>query len=129
MTGKATADGVLTHRASVAPTHTDTVDTNATNNDSVVQVSVSSAAGAQADLAVFKTTSTPNVLPGGKLAFQLVVVNHGPAAVSAARLEDLMPSGVDEVRWACSARGGAVCGAAAGQGADIRLAAAMPATP
>ena len=126
VTGKATADGVLTHRASVAPTHTDTVDTNAANNDSVVQVSVSSAAGAQADLAVFKTTSTPNVLPGGKLAFQLVVVNHGPAAVSAARLEDLMPSGVDEVRWTCSARGGAVCGAAAGQGADIRVPAEMP---
>lgn len=126
VTGKATADGVLTHRASVAPTNADTVDTNAANNDSLVQVSVSTAGAAQADLAVFKTTSTPNVLPGGKLAFQLVAVNHGPAAVSAARLQDLMPSGVEDMRWTCSARGGAVCGTASGQGGDIQVLAEMP---
>ncbi|WP_423934926.1 hypothetical protein [Comamonas sp. 23] len=126
VTGKATADGVLTHRASVAPTNADTVDTNAANNDSLVQVSVSTAGAAQADLAVFKTTSTPKVLPGGKLAFQLVAVNHGPAAVSAARLQDLMPSGVEDMRWTCSARGGAVCGTASGQGGDIQVLAEMP---
>ncbi|MFC3217351.1 hypothetical protein [Comamonas sp. JC664] len=74
------------------------MDTNVANNDSLVQVSVSTAGAAQADLAVFKNHSTPNVLHGGKLAFQLVAVNHGPAAVSAARLQDLMPSGVEDMR-------------------------------
>ncbi len=126
VTGTATVDGVLTHRATVAPTHTDTVDTDAANNDSLVQVSVGSAGAAQADLAVSKTTSTPHVLPGGPVAFQLVAVNHGPAAVTAAQLEDLVPSGVEAVRWTCSARGGAVCRAASGQGSDVRVRAEMP---
>ncbi|MFC3217389.1 DUF11 domain-containing protein [Comamonas sp. JC664] len=56
---------------------------------------------------MFKTTQHTQRAHGGKLAFQLVAVNHGPAAVSAARLQDLMPSGVEDMRWTCSARGGA----------------------
>ena len=72
----------------------------------------------RADLAVVKTSSTPDVLPGQGVSFAITVTNLGPSDVTGATVEDLVPEGLAGVTWSCSAPPGANCGSGVGDLVD-----------
>lgn len=47
-----------------------------------------------ADVAVTKTTSTPNVQPGANAVFTITVTNRGPGTANSVSLTDTLPAGV-----------------------------------
>jgi len=65
------------------------------------------------NLTVVKTTSTPNVEPGGAVAWTILVTNHGPGAAQDVIVTDTMPDGVTDITasgagWACMISGSVI---------------------
>ncbi len=61
------------------------------------------------DLAIQKSASPDLALPGQLLTYTLDIQNRGPSDAQGAVVEDLLPAGIDDVHWTCSATGGATC--------------------
>lgn len=78
------------------------------NNDATATTDViSGAPGEVADLSVLKTAATE---PGsGSVTYSIVVSNAGPDAVANASVVDLVPNGLSNVAWTCSATAGGFC--------------------
>lgn len=68
-----------------------------------------------ADLSITKDDSSITYTPGGIGTYILTITNNGPADVTAATIEDLLPNGVTlSSQWTCSATAGSSCSAANG---------------
>jgi len=104
VTGTApTAGGTLHNGAHVDPP-TGTHDPDPDDNDSGIDTDV----GANADLSVTKAGSA-SVLPGGQVAYTIVVRNAGPSAAENARLADPTPAGLVFVSATAPCAGGFPC--------------------
>jgi uncharacterized repeat protein (TIGR01451 family) len=78
------------------------------NNDATATTQViSGAPGPVADLSVTKTAVTQP--GGGSVTYSIVVSNDGPDAVGNASVVDLLPGGLSNATWSCSATGGGFC--------------------
>ena len=75
--------------------------------------------GADADYAVTKTAVTPNISVNGQAVWEITVTNKGPQDGLGVIVEDLAPSNLSNVQWACTSMGRAACGARNGVG-DIK---------
>jgi uncharacterized repeat protein (TIGR01451 family) len=69
-----------------------------------------------ADLAIAKTTTTAQVVPGSSVSYRIVVTNRGPSAVIGAPVTDNLPAALTNASWSCVASAGGQCGAANGAG-------------
>lgn len=67
-----------------------------------------------ADLAIRKSDGVGRICPGEPVTYRIEVLNHGPAAVTGARVRDDFPSALTGVAWSCTAAPGAACEAASG---------------
>ncbi len=74
-----------------------------------------------ADLEISLSNGVPQVLPGASVVYQLIVANAGPAAVSGARVQFQLPTGLSSATWTCTALSLASCPAASGSGAIDQL--------
>lgn len=83
-----------------------------TLNDWSLDLTCSATPPALADLAV-TVTPPPRLVGGASTAIPFTITNHGPAAVSTARFQALLPFGIGrELRlptWSCSASAGSSC--------------------
>ncbi|MDX8512107.1 prealbumin-like fold domain-containing protein [Mesorhizobium captivum] len=79
------------------------------------------------DLAITKNDGSTTYAAGSDVAYNVVVTNNGPGAVTDAQVSDALPAGITTASWTCgSATGGAVCDAVSGTGA-INTTADLPA--
>jgi choice-of-anchor A domain-containing protein/uncharacterized repeat protein (TIGR01451 family)/uncharacterized repeat protein (TIGR02543 family) len=69
-----------------------------------------------ADLAITKSDGVAAVTWGQPVQYTLEVTNHGPAAVTGARVTDTMPAQLTAVTWTCTASAGGACPVASGSG-------------
>lgn len=73
-----------------------------------------------ADVAVSKTGPS-TVAPGGQITYTVTVTNNGYNSADGSTLNDIVPSSITNVTWACTATGGAACPSASGSGNNINL--------
>lgn len=74
-----------------------------------------------ADLEISLDDGTAFALPGGFVEYEILVANAGPLAVTAARVQDPVPTGLDAVLWTCTPVQGASCPNASGSGSIDEL--------
>jgi uncharacterized repeat protein (TIGR01451 family) len=82
---------------------------------------------AQADLAVTIDDGITSYQAGELLIYTVILRNTGPDAAPRVRLQNVVPSELQNPRWSCAASGGAVCPAATGVGSIDAIALIMPA--
>ncbi len=116
----ASLTGVLVNTATIAAP-SGTTDPNAANNTSTD----SNNASLQSDLAVTKTASPVNYVPGASFTYTIVASNAGPSTAVNARVQDALPSPLSGFTWTCAAAGGAACGTVSGAG-DIDVLVTLP---
>lgn len=69
----------------------------------------------QSDLTISKSDALTSYTPGGNATYLLTVNNSGPSPVTAAAIEDNLPSGVSlSAQWTCVSSAGSSCSAASG---------------
>jgi uncharacterized repeat protein (TIGR01451 family) len=61
------------------------------------------------DLSITKSAAPALVLPGNVVTYTLTVHNRGPSDAVDALVEDLIPDGLIDTAWTCSATSGAAC--------------------
>jgi uncharacterized repeat protein (TIGR01451 family) len=81
------------------------VETNSANNVATDTDSLTPTA----DLSITKTDNDTNARPGDPIAYQIVVANAGPSAVTGATVVDSMPVGIVGITWTCAAGVAATC--------------------
>ncbi|MFN0108247.1 MAG: hypothetical protein ACKVZH_05270 [Blastocatellia bacterium] len=106
----ANATGTLSNSASIAPPP-GVVETNGANN-----AATDTDALASTDLAIVKTNSAAQVIPGQPTTYSIVVTNNGPIAATGATVTDVLPATLSSATWTCVASAGSSCGAAVGTG-------------
>lgn len=71
----------------------------------------------QVDLSITKTDGQTQVAPGQSLTYTIVVTNHGPTAVSGARVVDNFPAGLTDITYTSVSSGQASGNSLGGAGA------------
>ncbi|MEZ5442876.1 MAG: choice-of-anchor Q domain-containing protein [Lysobacterales bacterium] len=93
-------------------TATKAADANHNPATATVEVSVLPAANLQISV----DDGTGFALPGSFVEYEILVANAGPLAVTGARVQDPVPTGLTTVLWTCTPVQGANCPTASGSG-------------
>ncbi len=101
------ASGSVSNIATIAAPAGMTDDVTA--NNSATDTDAIAAAAIVADLVVTKTDNMTELVPGTGTVYTVVVTNHGPDAVTGARVTDTAPTGLKFGNWTCVASAGSSC--------------------
>ncbi len=119
-TVSSSATGLLSNTASAAlpvgMTEIDDSNNSATDIDALVP---------STDLAITKTDSQTEAVPGEPVTYSLTVSNAGPSTALSAPVADLFPAELSAVTWTCDDSGGGTCANPSGTG-DINETVDLP---
>ncbi len=116
----ATTSGVVDNGVTVTagPDATDPDESNNTATDTNPTMPT-------ADVSITKTASPSPFVPGEAIVYTIVATNAGPSAAPGNGVVDLLPDGVTDASWTCTAAADAVCSTAGGTG-DVDLTVDLP---
>ena len=100
------ARGTLTNTVITTQTETDPnpSDNRATDVDTLVPT---------ADLTISKTNGQSSTTPGTTVEYIIEVFNQGPSSVTQAKVTDILPAGLANATWTCSATSAPTAGSCA----------------
>jgi uncharacterized repeat protein (TIGR01451 family) len=107
----AAATGTLSNTATIG-SPASVPDANQANNSATD----TDALTPPADLSVTVTDGSMTVAQGGNTTYTIVVSNAGPASVSGAAIDDVMPAGIDLDSWTATASAGSSVAVGSGDG-------------
>ena len=81
-----------------------------------------------ADLSVTKTDNKETITPGRNVTYTIIAKNSGPSSVIGALVGDVLPKGLSNAKWTCTAPTGASCASGSGTGSPLVAVDMMPGT-
>lgn len=75
---------------------------------------------ARADVALTKTQTPAVAHPGQVITYVVTVENQGPSDAPPVIVADILPNGLEDAAWTCTAQDGAACNEAGGSGSVLQ---------